>query len=65
MCQAAVKVKDDIQSLPLSISPGLWFAEIGGGGRLLNLSGWEKFGEGSVELDSDMWVFGLDGISVD
>lgn len=62
MCQAAVTVKDDIQSLPLSICPDLWFAEVMRG--LLSPSGWEKFGKGSVEQGSDVWVFDLDGISV-
>lgn len=54
MCQTAVKVIDDIQSLPLSISPDLSFAEIMRG--LLNPSGWEKFGKGSVEQGSDVGI---------
>lgn len=54
MCQTAVKVIDDIQSLPLSISPDLSFAEIMKG--LLNPSGWEKFGKGSVEQGSDVGI---------
>lgn len=61
MCQAAVKVKDDIQALLLRISPHLWFAEIMRGP--LNPWGWEKFGKGSVEKGSDMWIFDSDGIS--
>lgn len=56
MCQAAVSIKGDMQSLPLRISPCMGCTGVRG---LSSLSSWGKFEQGC-----EAQVFDVDGISL-